>query len=43
METVKDLENILKKAKAGDAIMLLLRREGNGRSTDFIRTLSIFE
>jgi len=43
METVKGLENILKKAKRGDAIMLLLRREGNGRSQDFIRTLSIPE
>ncbi len=43
METVRDLENILRKSKAGDAIMLLLRREGNGRSQDFIRTLSIPE
>lgn len=43
METVRDLENILKKAKSGDAIMLLLRRESDGRSTDFIRTLSISE
>jgi serine protease Do len=43
METVKDLENILKKAKKGDAVMLLLRREGNGRSTDYIVTLSIPE
>jgi serine protease Do len=43
METVRDLENILKKAKAGDAIMLLVRREGNGRSQDFIVTLSIPE
>ncbi len=43
METVRDLENILKKAKPGDAIMLLLRREDNGRSGDFIRTLSISE
>jgi serine protease Do len=43
METLKDLENILKKAKAGDAIMLLIRREGNGRSQDRIVTLSIPE
>jgi serine protease Do len=43
METVKDLENILKKAKAGDAVMLLVRREGNGRSQDYIVTLSIPE
>lgn len=42
MKTVKDLENILKKAKPGDAIMLLLRREGNG-SQDRIVTLSIPE
>ncbi len=40
MRTMGDLEAILKKAKAGDAIMLLLRREGNGGG-DFIRTLSI--
>jgi serine protease Do len=40
MRSVGDLEAILKKAKAGDAIMLLLRREGNGGG-DFIRTLSI--
>jgi serine protease Do len=43
MKTVRDLENILKKAKAGDAIMLLLRREGNGGNRDFIVTLSIPE
>ena len=43
MKTVRDLENILKKAKAGDAVMLLLRREGNGGSRDFIVTLSIPE
>jgi Do/DeqQ family serine protease len=43
METVRDLENILRKAKAGDAIMLLVRRESNGRSQDFIVTLSIPE
>ena len=39
----EDLQNILKKAEAGDAIMLLLRREANGRSQDFIVTLSIPE
>ena len=43
MKTLADLENILKKAKSGDAVMLLMRREGNGRSTDFIVTLSIPE
>ncbi|UCE41120.1 MAG: Do family serine endopeptidase [Candidatus Aminicenantes bacterium] len=43
MKTVRDLENILKKAKAGDAVMLLMRREGNGGSRDFIVTLSIPE
>jgi serine protease Do len=43
METLGDLEDILKKAKSGDAVMLLMRREGNGRSTDFIVTLSIPE
>jgi len=43
MESVQDLENILRKAAPGDAIMLLMRREGNGRSTDFIVTLSIPE
>jgi serine protease Do len=42
MESVRDLENILKKAEPGDAIMLLLRREGNGGG-DFILTLSIPE
>jgi serine protease Do len=43
MESVRDLENILRKAKPGDAIMLLLRRESNGRSSDYIVTLSIPE
>jgi len=40
MKSVGDLESILKKAKSGDAIMLLLRREGE-QGGDFIRTLSI--
>lgn len=43
MESVEDLEKILKRAKEGDAIMLLVRREGNGRSQDRIVTLSIPE
>ena len=43
MKTLSNLEGILKKAKPGDAVMLLLRREGNGRSSDFIVTLSIPE
>lgn len=43
MKTVRDLENIVKKAKPGGAIMLLLRRESSGRSSDFIVTLSIPE
>ena len=43
MRSVSDLEDILKKAKPGDAIMLLVRREGNGGSTDFLVTLSIPE
>jgi serine protease Do len=43
MKALGDLEDILKKAKPGDAVMLLIRREGNGRSTDFIVTLSIPE
>jgi serine protease Do len=43
IQSVKDWEKILKKTKPGDAIMLLLRREQNGDSTDFIQTLSIPE
>lgn len=43
MQSVKDWEKILKKTEPGDAIMLLLRREQNGESTDFIQTLSIPE
>ena len=43
MKSLANLEDILKKAKSGDAVMLLLRREGNGRSSDFIVTLSIPE
>jgi len=40
---LKEWENILKRARPGDAIMLLIRREQNGESVDFIRTLSIPE
>jgi len=43
MKTLRDLDNILKKVKAGDAVMLLLRRESNEGSRDFIVTLSIPE
>jgi serine protease Do len=43
IQSLKDWENILKKTKSGDAIMLLLRREQNGESADFIQTLSIPE
>ncbi len=43
MESIEDWEKILKKAEPGDAIMLLLRREQNGESADFIQTISIPE
>jgi serine protease Do len=43
MKTVQDLGDILKKAKPGDAIMLLLRRERDGENIDRIVTLSIPE
>jgi serine protease Do len=43
MRSMSDLEDILKKAEPGDAIMLLVRREGNGESVDFLVTLSIPE
>lgn len=43
MRSVSDLEDILKKAEPGDAILLLVRREGNGGSTDFLVTLRIPE
>jgi len=43
MRSIKDWENILKKASPGDAIMLLVRREQNGETADFIKTLSIPE
>jgi serine protease Do len=43
MISVGDLEGILKKAEPGDAIMLLVRREGNGERSDFLVTLSIPE
>ncbi len=43
IKSVKDWESILKKAEPGDAIMLLIRKESNGETTDIIRTLSIPE
>jgi serine protease Do len=43
IQSVKDWEKILKKTEPGDAIMLLLRREQNGESADYIQTLSIPE
>jgi serine protease Do len=43
IQSIKDWENILKKTKSGDAIMLLLRREQNGESAEYIQTLSIPE
>lgn len=41
--SVRELENIVKKTKPGDPIMLLLRRESDGRVQEFIRTLRIPE
>jgi serine protease Do len=43
METVKDLENIIDKKKPGQVILLNVRREGRGRTQDFIVTLRIPE
>jgi serine protease Do len=41
IENMRDLENILKKLESGDALMLLIRREANRESTEFITTLRI--
>jgi len=42
IKTIKDLENVLKKAKSGDPIMLLIRREtGRGEPQDFIVTIRV--
>jgi serine protease Do len=41
--SISDLNNALKKADRGDSILLLLRRESNGESVDFIRTLTVPE
>jgi len=39
IDSVSQWENILKRAKPGDALLLLVRREQEGRSQDFIVTL----
>jgi len=38
---VKDLEGILKKTESGEEVMLLVRREGEGRSQEIIVTLRV--
>ncbi|MFC2170073.1 Do family serine endopeptidase [Acidobacteriota bacterium] len=43
MTNIRELENILSKAKGGDPIMLLIRRERNRDSQEFIVTLRIPE
>ncbi|MFQ6070059.1 MAG: DegQ family serine endoprotease [Candidatus Aminicenantales bacterium] len=37
----RELENIIKRTKSGEAILLLIRRERNGASQDYIVTLRI--
>lgn len=39
--TVRDFEAILKKTESGDEIILLVRREAEGRSQDFIATVKV--
>ena len=41
IKTIRDLEDILKGLESGDALMLLLRREADRESTEFIVTLRI--
>jgi len=41
IDSVRDLENVVKKTESGDAIIFLIRRESNGESQDFIVTLRI--
>jgi len=41
IDSVKELENVMKKTESGDAIILLIRRESNGEFQDFIVTLRI--
>lgn len=41
VDAVKDLEEVVKKAKPGEAIILLIRRESNGEYQDSIVTLRI--
>lgn len=43
VRSLRDFANILDKAKPGDAIMLLIRKESNGQIQDSIRTLSLPE
>ncbi len=43
METVKDLEKIIDKKKPGQVVLLNVRREGRGRTQDFVVTLRIPE
>jgi serine protease Do len=41
IDSVRDLENVVKKTESGDAIIFLIRRESNGESQDLIVTLRI--
>ena len=43
MKTVKDLEKIINKKKAGQVVLLRIRREGRSSNQDFIVTLRIPE
>jgi serine protease Do len=39
--TVREFESILKKTAEGDEVVLLVRREGDGQSQDYILTLKV--
>jgi serine protease Do len=41
MTTVRDFEDILKKTAGGDEVILLVRQETDGRSTDFIASVKV--
>ena len=41
VKTVRDLRNIINRLDSGDTLILLIRRERNGESQEFIRTLRI--
>jgi len=41
IDSVKDLEDVVEKAKSGEALILLIRRESSGEFQDFIVTLRI--